>query len=1366
MFEKLKPFAKKAKDIGEGLDHLGAASLLLYSIDPHAAITTAIVTTALAKALRGTAALINGLSTEETIRHSYFAEAERLENIRRLIIYEAYLGEISSELLKLPCRPFKLVSSTETFLLFLEEPEEESLRQTYSLDSFDKSERLFASYKARLGPFLIAVFGDSSEVPFLIDRIDKQARLKATFAIESNPQLSQPFVNNTLQGIAGKLNAIGDVILNTKKDSETSSDGSSKLSNLDQLTNCFETLQGEQKGIRSQIDEIHRHIFSKSLIDEAELKITKAITSKIKNLFDSARSELQDGSLSKATSHFNLVLELSEGLEDKEILELRARSISNIGIASYLNGKSAEAQSSFDLAYDTYPENENISALKALSLHLSGETQDAMVFLKSLLAKNPQSEAAVTTLSQILDSNDSPDLAVELLNSYPIKTEGWYDSYGRVLCNKREFESALIILNEGLQQFGDSTVLKIGKAVAITIPLTDGLLLRKAMRSKKEREHLALAENLFNQAAISLRNRDRCSELIEVLLNRSAILITLEKPKDAVQTLREIELLSPTDPRLLNLMVGANWAAGNLKEARECAEKIFQCEQSLESGGRLAAVLLASGFPEESLEIIEKLEAAEDRAKSDPSLQGEKLAALRCSHQRENADKFAAELADRFPEHSIALGNLAEFYEARKDFTKAEHFFTEAAKFAKSKQEKDCFQLTLGEFYYRQQKWKKVIEYLSCDFDIIESCQHLRELSHSHLELGDIETAAKIVRSATRENSPPDLLEIRAWVEHQLFEFEDCRKTLKILSRVSPNVSWSLKIADASNRLGQREVAYGILRDLFDQNPSNVDVAAMVSQACYMMRYNQEAFEIARNAYRIHPADKRLRYLLSRTIILSDGEVQLTREDVQLVQECVADNDVFTPVQIAEESGGSLDFTPLLDLIAEADYSKRQLMNRYHAMSAPLALLLPHITSDVWAAWKAMAYSSVGAIYMANGTKEDQEDQLRHVSSFDNIVVDFSAILTLAALGKLSLLFKKYKRIYTSSDTAFLFQNSIDYLEGLKKSEGSMVHENGRFYFIKQRKEEVEADLASVRKIIDFLKDERISAVGLAPHILKLWKENESLKNIPEIMFLPVGVALSVSLPIYTDQSILSKTARVLGAPGSFCTQAFLRTCAADKIISIEECEESVIQLASLNYEFTSVSRNTFIKALEIDAGIIGDATRVLLKKCSAERSKNESTARILGEAAAYVWYAPIKIFEQKHLIVTEFARAAGAFLPESNMMISFVAGFLSENPSMPSSVYGLIDMIASEAKVDWRKRFEINMLKERLGVSVVKEMRRVKNQWFPMCPDWYNNVLLQKAIAPLERLTEEQASSLWAERVELSRRQHKPSTGRKGRRR
>jgi tetratricopeptide (TPR) repeat protein len=1336
MFDSLKPYAKKGKEIGEGLDHIAAGALLLFPTNPQAAVTVAVVSHAIAKTLRGVSQLILGLSSENAVTQNYLAEPERLRTIRSLIVHQAYLEEISHELLRHPTEEQLNGLSQVAFSFITEGPPSSSISSCRSLVDMIHSEELFDSYSKQLEELVSELGKSNSSIAFDTAGVDQRAREKAIAAIDASTELSQEFTNNTLRDISAKLETLGQEFLNTKKNESSIAIEQDNKTLIEKIINSkFADFEAKQQNVNSQISDIHQIISTTSLIDASELSITKTLTQKLKNLFDNARKELQEGSLRAAESGFNMVIELSEGLEGQDILQLRARSKSNLGIVLHINGDSNGAIEAFNLAYEIYTANPNVAALKGFALHLNGKTDEAIAHLQAILANDSESEVAVIILAQILEAKDSPEAAIDILKKHPVHNEGWYDTYGRILCSSGDFPQAVKILDEGLSKFENSVALKTGKAAAISIPLTSGQLFKIGYRSPDELSKLREAATLFKEASSILRNRDRKREFIDLIINYATILLALEKSDLALTVLNEAELIDNSDTRLINLLIAANWMGNHFVEAKKFAERYFTEEQTPEAACKLIAILISSGQPEEALALINSLDSKGCVYKNNSFIQSEKLDALRRSHDREGADKFAVELAYRFPNDAYTLSAIGKFYHNRKDLIKAEEFLTNAVEKSLNSDEKNYFRSQLGEFFYHQRNWKKTLEYLYCDFAALEHCPHVREVAHSYLELGDIETSANIVRAIPREASPPDLLEIRSWIEHHLFEFEECRDTLKFLSRKVPCVVWSLKLADASNRIGKRDIAYGILRDLFDQNPEDIEVAVMVSQACYMMDLKSEAFAFARNIYSKAPHDQRVKALISRALLFEADEVMLTDEDTLIIQNCLVDNDSLESIPMRSDDNGQIDVTPILDRIQDTDIANRDLIRKYHECSAPLSILLSSVCSDIWTAWKAMAYSDCGAIYMATGSATEQNAQILNAAKSREVVVDFSSILTLWSLGKLELLLKKYDKIYISSDMVSNFQRSLDLINSLKNSTGIISHQNGRFYFVERKAGESDFDFEALFSILKFLKDEKIKASGLSPRILNLWNNSPVLSQVPEVMFLPIGVSLSLNIPIYTDQAYSGDVATSLGSAGSFCTQAFLRSCLLDKSITEDDYEYSMIQLIKMNYSFISVSKSTLIKALQIDGGSVGEHTRRVLIRCSSLQSKHKSTANILGDAAATIWIGSGGKAIDRDRVLQEFADAAGVYEPKSPFLIHFIAGIASACLSIPSTIYGMIEILTRRELIDESSRLVLIQIKKRIGSSVLRGMNSCTQMWFPMYNEWSKQNRLQHLISPIDIL-------------------------------
>lgn len=1319
MFEglanRLKSLPKTGVKLGDAFNELGSAALLLTPATLGKSLPVALFFTAVGKFIKAASLIIEGCSSEEAQALAALKDPEDQRQLRHLVIQRAYLQEITALSKENNFRTTDVWISDSPFGLLLDDASR-VLSGAHNFFDLAKSEALFEPYRSRLRALLKAICMETVELEELVERVDRLARARILALFKENPTLTNPSQFDTLSEILG----------NSK--SQATSLYASEQS-LEQIKEVLTSINEKTADLAIQFSKINNSSPPTIPIDAGQVIVSNSLTEKLKQSFDEARSALDGGSILKAEEGFRNVVLFSKGIPDEDVVRLRARSISNTGIVKLMQGKFEEAADLFEEAYDSYPAHPNISALRGLAFHLRGLTKAGIDFLKRKHQNSEPSEGLVTMLAQLISADEGSEASLAFLDSNILPDESWYEIYVSELLTLREFERADAKANEGLETYPDSIELKIRKAVAISQPLTDGQLIRGHPRTPVEVGQLEEADLMFKEACDKYRRRDRKRDLLECLLNRAAIQLALFRDAELDSILNEAALLAPNDLKVLNLVIGRYWLKGAHDEALKHAKNIYEQTKSAESAERLTVLYNANREPEKALELIQHLGESDEELSGSPRIQALKLDALRLGHHRLEADELADNLLKSFPSDPFVLGTLGSFYESRRDYQQAEQLYKSALNAAGEDLDVATNKIQLGEFYYRKRNWAKALEYLPHDVEQPEFCICPREVGHCFLELDKINEAFAFTHAKDRLKAASDLLEIRSWVEFKLYRFDECCDTLRVLIKRKSNSSWALRLVDALIRLGERQSAYGVVRDLVDENSDDTDVLLMASQACYQMGFLREGFEYARSAFLRSPQDQRAKILVTRVMGFDDKKIELSPDEISDLHRALENNGSIEKLAIPTKENGEMDVSPILDRVRSSGEAKREFIERYHSNKAPLSILYPNLSSDIWSVWKSMVKSQSGAIYMAQGSREEQESQQAIALISKRVCVDYSVILTLKELGMLGLLTKKYVEIFTSIDVPRLFQESIEMVDSLSSSEGSLVHDGDRFYFIEQKKDEIRIDIGILNEIADFLKTSGIKPTGLSPSVFSVWKSEMAEDYVTELIFLPIGTALSEGVPLFTDQAVIGLMHSALGGCGTFCTQGFLRACRSDGLITGAEYEASILHLLSVNYEFISISASTVLFALERDQGCLGASVGELLKYCESERCRNESTAKMLGEAAACVWLryqcAPV----DRIALLISLAEAAGAFSKDHSLLSGFISGLFVLLFALPEAIFGIFHVLEGAAKLNGNGLNWGSYNRNLIASSALRGLKSTRGH-SPARDQWINQIRVERSLA------------------------------------
>ncbi|BCX48069.1 hypothetical protein HAHE_19770 [Haloferula helveola] len=1310
--------------------------------------------------------LVGEISKSDLEALVHLETPEKHRALRHLIIQYAYLETLVENLEKLtlkdpeteiPSKSFSLITGDQppfakgegTFLDLREEPHQ------------------FSFYKERLAVLLTAVCITGTDITSLANAFNDIARSKAISIIKESDQLSRLFLANSIE-------LIEETAIATKSDT-------TEILNLlknSNLTGALETNSGRSAAkspntdnsapeisppLEAKIEQLLKYAVKlDSSVESLKSESSQDLSlQKLEAYFETARDELRKGSLERAVEKFHAILSLTSPDGTEEQRQLRARSISNLGIAALRANNLEEAKSRFLEAYNLHPKQPNIAALYALAFHLDGDSERALQHLQELIDSGEAKEGAYGLYAQILGYHKNETAALEFLASVEYKNEQWFEIKSRMLFQLGKFDEAIRTAEEGLIAFPDSVDLKSSKAVALAAPLTNGQLIRAGLRTKEELDALKEAERIFSGCADDLIGRGSKGESIDVLLNLAAVRLALGEGEPAKEALNLAKSYRPSDERVLDLLVGAKWLSGDLKDAYVEARSFYNLSKSTDSVLKLAAIMIATDRMHQAIDLIDLHLPDEQSDSARFRLLGMKLDALVGSHDRIAAENYASFLEGEFPDSSEILAVIASYHRRRKNWDRCESLYRRAISHATDPTQADHCKVELSNAYYQQRRWTESLEAFPDRPGSDEFRVNIRERAHCNIEIGNLEEAFRLVNLVSRDESDEGILEIRSWIEYKLFRFDEARESLRCLSALDANPRWSMMMAEASSRAGDREAAYGIICDLIDRDPANVEALILASQACYQMAFDQEGFEFAIRAFRSSPDDQRVKGLVSHALLLGPDAVQIDEADLDAVRSSLVQNHAIEQLELPRGDGGQLDLSPILERVKLSSELRRNQIEKYLAISAPLGLFVPTVFPCIWSCWRAMTSSSEGKVFMASGDADAQAQQRRSVDQCDQFVIDYSALMTLEGLGLLDLLLDCQKTVLLPSDTIDLFRQAKEMTIRLKGSSGMLAYNEGHFRFISERPEDIDSEVSRIEGIIEFLEGNSLKPVGLRPAALQGWQENPDLRMWPQAVFLPVGVSLSENSPLFTDQMVLGLVAEKEGGKRAFCTQDFLRSCLASGKLDARKYEDSVIWLIEKNYEFVSIGSGTVLRAFELDSfGIGGTVTKVLAR---AMNVRNETTARILGEAAARLWKNCDISPEARSELLLEIVQCIGFVAGDYRHGVSFLGGLLPVLAEVPEMAMGLLDTIRN--KVPDNPEFQAFMVL--LGSIAARTPRqavaRQRNLWLPALPQWDRQNRIQKLVAPqLISLLKERAKP--PESAPLRRREARRHKRRRGR--
>jgi tetratricopeptide (TPR) repeat protein len=308
-----------------------------------------------------------------------------------------------------------------------------------------------------------------------------------------------------------------------------------------------------------------------------------------------------------------------------------------------------------------------------------------------------------------------------------------------------------------------------------------------------------------------------------------------------------------------------------------------------------------------------------------------------------------------------------------------------------------------------------------------------------------------------------------------------------------------------------------------------------------------------------------------------------------------------------------------LDLRHEFARGALRLYRERRMTMGTLASVLGEPLIDVWLA--LVGAEPAERVLAAEGNEPEIQFESAAVGSASEIVLEPTAILTLARLGKLPLLKERFGKVYAAQHMVDAFLEARNRDEFGPKRGGWAGKVEGRYVITDQPNTEHERKRAALLKgVIEYL----IAEATVVPCRRQLnypaerWTEFERVLGAESVA--SVALAADLGLPLYSDDLALRVIARGDWSASSFWTQRLFIDCLTRRLIGRAEYYDLVAQLIRDRYYFVQIDSAYLLRLFEKQGLTLSQEVLRGLDLLGEPSCSIESAVRVAAGVIAVCW--------------------------------------------------------------------------------------------------------------------------------------------------
>jgi tetratricopeptide (TPR) repeat protein len=364
----------------------------------------------------------------------------------------------------------------------------------------------------------------------------------------------------------------------------------------------------------------------------------------------------------------------------------------------------------------------------------------------------------------------------------------------------------------------------------------------------------------------------------------------------------------------------------------------------------------------------------------------------------------------------------------------------------------------------------------------------------------------------------------------------------------------------------------------------------------------------------------------------------------------------------------------LRSLDARHDYAN-QVIDLYRAGHLSLGAFARLVGASVIDVWAGLVTMTKGVVLASTGLVADSEREASLLASTREIVLDLTALLTLAYLGLLARLPRRFDQLLVPQ--ALL--DDIDQTVAknfLRAGPEMTVWKQGEQYF---RYERTPEDRERDRQFIDGIRSFITQKCVITPTTAALELGRARLAELGDLLgsgaLGAILLAKEYGRPLYSDDLGLRGVARNDWQAEGFWTQSLLVDLKSSGIINDDEYYSAVHKLLLGNYRFVSIDGTGLFRILQAAGFAASQETSRVLESLHGPDCTEDSAVFVLAELVRRCWMEPL-LYHQKLSVLEIALRALTTGRSTDRALVRFKAALRERFALAPLVLRPIFDAI------------------------------------------------------------------------------------------
>lgn len=282
-------------------------------------------------------------------------------------------------------------------------------------------------------------------------------------------------------------------------------------------------------------------------------------------------------------------------------------------------------------------------------------------------------------------------------------------------------------------------------------------------------------------------------------------------------------------------------------------------------------------------------------------------------------------------------------------------------------------------------------------------------------------------------------------------------------------------------------------------------------------------------------------------------------------------------------SGDEFDPSPIIKSLELRKKSIEQLNDQYRARRLPFSTYVELSGRDEIEVWGYLVSNPDLGIYCSRGDVNELQAGLSLARECKSVVLDLTALLTMAQLGQLELLNSATRTFEIGQTTFDRLQHFVDSAEDAKRAAGSVVLSNdGQLGRIDVSVEERNQHSEFLKQLRDSVRDTCQICPCPQAAALEPKRRDQIVRAIGRASLDAILLASMPERALWTDDTIIALIGQTDFQMRRLWTQPILIVLQEEGILAPPEFDQTVAKLVGWNYQGIHLTEHTFIAAADI----------------------------------------------------------------------------------------------------------------------------------------------------------------------------------------